>query len=189
MSDTSVKLFGKEPALVGAFLQSVLAIALGLGVIPGLNVETAGLISAAGAAVFGAYVAYAVHQNLLPTIIAAFQALVAVAVAFGLDDVLVAHHLDAAKLTGLATAFLTGLLGLFLRQNADPKAGSPALPQEITVNHVVEGAEEEPVAPEAEDVQEAETAPVEPVDPDAPAADPSLIFSGQLDDGEEVQLR
>lgn len=126
--NASVKLFGKEPALVGAFLQSLLAALLGLGVIPGLDAHTAALISAAGAALFGAYAAYAIKQNLLPTIVAAFQALVAVGVGFGLGDVLAAHGFDATTLTGLATAVLVGGLGLFLRKNADPKAGSPADP-------------------------------------------------------------
>jgi hypothetical protein len=124
--NSSVKLFGKEPALVGAFLQALLAALLGLGIVPGLDSETAGLISAAGAAVFGAYAAFAIKQNLLPTIVAAFQALVAVAVGFGLGDVLAAHGYDATTLTGLATAVLVAGLGLFLRSNADPKAGSPA---------------------------------------------------------------
>lgn len=130
--NTSVKLFGKEPALVGAFLQSLLATLLALGIVPGLDSETAALISAAGAAVFGTYVAYAVKQNLLPAIVAAFQALVAVAVGFGLGDVLERWRpdLDVTLLTGLATAVLTAGLGLFLRTQADPKAGSPAVGEE-----------------------------------------------------------
>lgn len=128
--NTSVKLFGKEPALVGAFLQSLLATLLALGIFPGLDSETAALISAGGTAVFGAYVAYAVKQNLLPSIVAAFQALVAIAFGFGLGDILEAWkpELDATLLTGLATAVLTAGLGLFLRTQADPKAGSPAEP-------------------------------------------------------------
>ena len=117
----SVKLFGKEPALVGAFLQAVLALVLGLGIVPGLNTETAALISAAGAAVFGAYAAYSIKQNLLPAIVAGFQALVAVGVGFGLDFL-------TPELTGTLTAVLVGALGLFLRTQADPKAGSPADP-------------------------------------------------------------
>jgi len=139
--NTSVKLFGKDPALVGAFLQSVLAALLGLGVIPGLNSETAALISVAGAAVFGGYAAFAIKQNILPAVVAAFQALAAVAMGFGLGDVLAAHGYDATLLTGLATAVLTAGLGLFLRTQADPKAGSPAdpdpvvpVPVEITVS-------------------------------------------------------
>lgn len=129
----NIKIFGKEPALVGAFLSSVLAVALGLHIVPGLDAQTAGLITAAGTAVFGAYVAYAVKENLLPAIIAAFQALVAVALGFGLGDLLAAHGYDATTLTGLATGFLTGLLGLFLRTQATPKAGSPVAPEPVPV--------------------------------------------------------
>lgn len=124
----SVKLFGREPALVGAFLQAVLALVLGLGVIPGLDNQTAGLISAAGAAIFGAYVAFAVKQNLLPAIIAAFQALLAVGVGFGLDFL-------TTDLTGLITAVLAAGLGIFLRTQADPKAGSPAEPVAMVVSY------------------------------------------------------
>lgn len=131
--NTSVKLFGKDPALVGAFLQSVLATLLALGIVPGLDSETAALISVAGAALFGGYAAYAIKQNLLPAIVAAFQALVAVAVGFGLGDILAASGYDATLLTGLATAVLTAGLGLFLRTQADPKAGSPAAPTPISV--------------------------------------------------------
>lgn len=137
MADTSVKLFGKDPALVGAFLQSVLATVLALGVIPGLNSETAALVSVAGAAVFGGYAAYAIKQNVLPAIVAAFQALVAVAVGFGLGDILAARGFDATLLTGLLTAVLTAGLGLFLRTQADPKAGSPAAPIPLTPIPVV----------------------------------------------------
>jgi hypothetical protein len=118
---TSVKLFGKEPALVGAFLSAVLALLVGLGVVPGLDGHTGALVTALGTAVFGAYAAYAVKQNLLPSIVAAFQALVAVGVGFGLDFL-------TPELTGLLTALLVGALGLFLRTQADPKAGSPADP-------------------------------------------------------------
>jgi hypothetical protein len=131
--NTSVKLFGKDPALVGAFLQSLLAALLGLGIIPGLNSETAALISVAGAAVFGGYAAFAIKQNVLPAVVAAFQALAAVAVGFGLGDVLAAHGYDATLLTGLGTAVLTAGLGLFLRTQADPKAGSPAAPTPVEV--------------------------------------------------------
>lgn len=130
----SVKIFGREPALVAAFLQSVLAMVVGLGV--GLSPEQAALISAGGAAVFGAYAAYALKQNLLPTVVAAFQALVAVGVGFGLGDVLASRGFDASTLTGLATAVLTALLGLFLRTQADPKAGSPSEPVPVPVVEV-----------------------------------------------------
>ena len=175
----SVKLFGREPALVGAFLQAVLALVLGLGVIPGLDNQTAGLISAAGAAVFGAYVAFAVKQNLLPAIVAAFQALLAVGVGFGLDFL-------TTDLTGLITAVLSGALGIFLRTQADPKAGSPAEPVAIQVLPAPE--------PEGDDVVGEEEPEAE--DPDAqyteflPADD--TVFSGRasdLDDGDSVQLR
>lgn len=168
----SVKLFGREPALVGAFLQAVLALVLGLGVIPGLDNTTAGLISAAGAAVFGTYVAFAVKQNLLPAIVAAFQALLAIGVGFGLDFL-------TTDLTGLITAVLAGALGIFLRTQADPKAGTPSEPAVLTVNY----PEYEPEPEEEEEVVE-EPAPAVPAE-----ADPNLIFSGQVDDGEDVQLR
>lgn len=127
--NTSVKLFGKDPALVGAFLTAVLATLLGLGVVPGLTPETVGLITAAGAALFGGYAAYAIKQNLLPAIVAAFQALVAVGVGFGLDFL-------TPELTGLLTGLLVTGLGLFLRTQADPKAGSPAQPDPVTPNPV-----------------------------------------------------
>jgi hypothetical protein len=144
---TSVKLFGREPALVGAFLQAVLALILGLGIVPGLDNDTAGLISAAGAAIFGAYVAYAVKQNLLPAVVAAFQALLAVGVGFGLDFL-------TTELTGLITAVVAAGLGIFLRTQADPKAGTPTEPTAIVLNYpeaepddvgegVVEGEDDE----------------------------------------------
>lgn len=125
----NVKIFGKEPALVAAFLSSVLALVLGLGVVPGLTTETAGLITAAGAALFGAYAAYAVKENLLPAIVAAFQALVAVGVGFGLDFL-------TPQLTGLLTSLLAAGLGLFLRTQATPKAGSPVAPAPVPVVEV-----------------------------------------------------
>lgn len=145
--NTSVKLFGKDPALVGAFLQSVLATLLALGIVPGLDSETAALISVAGAALFGGYAAYAIKQNLLPAIVAAFQALVAVAFGFGLGDILAAHGYDSVLLTGLATAVLTAGLGLFLRTQADPKAGSPAAPDVPTAadQGALHSADEDPV--------------------------------------------
>jgi hypothetical protein len=123
--NTSVRLFGREPALVGAFLTAVLALLLGLGVVPGLTPETVGLITAAGAAVFGAYVAFAVKQNLLPALVAAFQALLAVGVGFGLAFL-------TPELTGLLTALVATGLGAYLRTQADPKAGSPADPDPTT---------------------------------------------------------
>lgn len=153
---TSVKLFGREPALVGAFLSAVLALLLGLGVVPGLTPQTAGLITALGAAVFGTYVAFAVKQNLLPAIVAAFQALVAVGVGFGLDFL-------TPELTGLLTSLLVGALGLFLRTQADPKAGSPAEPTKIEVSLP------EPELPELEN------------DGEGPSADPAVVFSGSGD--------
>jgi hypothetical protein len=125
----NVKLFGKEPALVAAFLQACLALVLGLGVVPGLTNETAGLITAAGAAVFGAYAAFAVKENLLPAIVAAFQALAAVAVGFGLDAL-------TPELTSTLTAVLAAGLGLFLRTQATPKAGSPVEPTPVPVVEV-----------------------------------------------------
>lgn len=161
---TSVKLFGREPALVGAFLSAVLALLLGLGVVPGLTTETVGLVTAAGAAVFGTYVAFAVKQNLLPAIVAAFQALVAVGVGFGLDFL-------TPELTGLLTSLLVAGLGLFLRTQADPKAGTPALPQQIEVN-LTEPEYEEPE-----------------VDEEGPSADPAVVFSSQVGDEDDVHLR
>lgn len=163
---TSVKLFGREPALVGAFLSAVLSLLLGLGVVPGLSTETVGLITAGGAAVFGAYVAFAVKQNLLPALVAAFQALVAIGVGFGLDFL-------TPELTGLLTSLLVAGLGLFLRTQADPKSGSPAEPQAIEVNY----PEYEPVEFGADDYDE------------GPSVDPAVVFSGQVDDDEDVHLR
>jgi hypothetical protein len=127
----NVKLFGKEPALVAAFLSAILSLALGLGVVPGLTTSTAGLITAAGAAVFGAYAAFAVKQNLLPAIVAAFQALVAVGFGFGLDFL-------TPELTGLLTSVLVGALGLFLRTQATPVAGSPVAPEPVPVVDVTD---------------------------------------------------
>ena len=124
-----VKLFGKEPALVGAFLTAVLSLLLGLGIVPGLTTGTAGLITAAGAAIFGAYTAFAVKQNLLPAIVAAFQALVAVGFGFGLDFL-------TPELTGLLTTVLVGALGLFLRTQATPVAGSPVAVEPVPVVEV-----------------------------------------------------
>jgi hypothetical protein len=168
---TSVKLFGREPALVGALLQSILALALGFGVIPGLDTSTVGLITAAGAAVFGAYTAFAVKQNLLPAIVAAFQALVAVGVGFGLD------FLTPDK-TALLTATLTAILGFILRTQADPKAGSPAEPVAMVVTY----PENEP-----DDVGDGE---VEDEDSEYTKYLPSdTVFSGSVDDDEDVQFR
>jgi hypothetical protein len=168
----SVKLFGREPALIGAFLQATLALVLGLGVIPGLDNGTAGLISAAGAAVFGAYVAFAVKQNLLPAVIAAFQALLAVGFGFGLDFL-------TTDLTGLITAVVAAALGIFLRTQADPKAGSPAAPTEILVTYP-ETEPDDVGAGEVEDGDEEYTRYL-PAD--------GLVFSGSLEDEEDVQLR
>ena len=171
----SVKLFGREPALVGSFLQAVLALVLGLGVVPGLDNSTAGLVSAAGAAVFGAYVAYAVKQNLLPAVIAAFQALLAVGVGFGLDFL-------TTELTGLITAVVAAALGIFLRTQADPKAGTPAEP--VLVQNVYLEEDEDDVVGDYEEVDDEEVDEyTQYLPPD------STVFSGSIDDDEDVQLR
>jgi hypothetical protein len=167
----SVKIFGREPALVGAMLQSILALVLGFGIIPGLDTETVGLVTAAGAAVFGAYVAFAVKQNLLPAIVAAFQALVAVAVGFGLD------FLTPDK-TALITAALTAILGFFLRTQADPKAGTPTEPTVLQVEYP-EG-EPDDVGDEDEDALYTEFLPS--VDGPIPPVDGGTIFSGSDED-------
>lgn len=124
----SVKLFGKDPALVSAFLQAVVMafVTFKLGVTP----EQGALISVAVTALVGTYAAFAIKQNLLPAIVAGFQALAAVAVAYGL-------HLSPEE-SGALTAGLVGLLGLFLRTQADPKAGSPAQPDSGTPQPTVE---------------------------------------------------
>lgn len=124
----SVKIFGREPALVAAFLQAVLAVLVGYGIVPGLDNEAAGLVTAAGAAVFGAYAAYAVKESLLPALVAAFQALLAVAVAFGLDV--------PADKAALLTAGVSTLLGLYLRTQATPVMGSPSEPVPVPVVEV-----------------------------------------------------
>lgn len=159
-----VKLFGKEPALVGAFLQAVLALILGLGVVPGLTNETAGLVSAAGAAVFGAYAAFAVKQNLLPAVVAGFQALVAVGVGFGMDFL-------TPELTGTLTAVLVGALGLFLRTQASPVAGSPVAVEPIPVVDVSDvPADEDPLDVDVTPADEGQ----EPVGDSDREADPQL---------------
>lgn len=173
----SVKLFGREPALVGAFLQAVLALVLGLGVVPGLDTQTAGLITAAGAAVFGAYTAFAVKQNLLPAVVAAFQALAAVGVGFGLDFL-------KPELVGLISAVAAAGLGLYLRTQADPKAGTPTEPQALVVNY----PEAEPDDVGAEEPESAYTEFLPSTEGDIPPVDGSVVFSSQVGDDDEVQL-
>lgn len=170
----SVKLFGREPALFGAFLQAVLALVLGLGIVPGLDNSTAGLVSAAGAAVFGAYVAYAVKQNLLPAIVAALQALLAVGIGFGLDFL-------TTELTGLITATVAAALGIFLRTQADPKAGSPAEPVPTQVVYLEDELEEEGLDEVEEEDPDAQYTQYLPAD--------GTVFSGSVDDEDDVQLR
>lgn len=176
----SVKLFGREPALVGAFLQAVLALVLGLGIVPGLDNQTAGLITAAGAAVFGAYTAFAVKQNLLPAVVAAFQALAAVGVGFGLDFL-------KPELVGLISAVAAAGLGLYLRTQADPKAGTPAEPVAIQV--IQPEAEPDDVGEEDPESEYTEFLPS--TEGEIPAVE-DTIFSGRasdLGDDDSVQLR
>ena len=171
--NTSVKLFGRDPALVSAALQALVAVfvAFKLGVSP----EQGALISAATAAVVGGYAAYAIKQNILPAVVGIFQALAAVAVAYGLNL--------SPEQTGVLTAALVGVLGFWLRTQADPKAGSPSEPQQLEVN-LTDGHDEDVVGDYEEDAE------YEPASDVQFEADDTVFSStSQVRDDEDLRFR
>jgi hypothetical protein len=111
-----VKIFGREPALWLTLIQTVVALAVGLG----LNVtgEQVGLINAAAGAVLSLVAAVAVRPFPVPLLMGAIQAVIALGVGFGLD-------LEAAQV-GLVNAAAAGLVGFILRMHVSPAESARA---------------------------------------------------------------
>lgn len=79
-----MKVFGREPALILAFIATAIQVASTLAL--NLSVEQQGYLNAAIAALFGVVTAVAVSmERAVPALIGFIQAAVAVAIAFGVE--------------------------------------------------------------------------------------------------------
>lgn len=101
------KILGQEPAFFAGVLESVLAIFLTFGVFA-LTQETVGVIVAAFSASMGLVVAYATQTTLYSALIGFAKAILVLAVTFG------APLTDAQ--TGAIVAAVTLLAGAYLRE-------------------------------------------------------------------------
>ncbi|GAA0969670.1 hypothetical protein GCM10009555_017220 [Acrocarpospora macrocephala] len=108
-------IFGREPALWLTLIQTVVALAVGLG----LNVtgEQVGLINAAAGAVLALVAAVAVRPFPVPLLMGAIQAAIALGVGFGLA-------LDGGQV-GLVNAAAAALVGIVLRMHVSPVEAKP----------------------------------------------------------------
>ena len=102
----NVKFFGREPALFLALIAVVVQIVSAFWVDVSADEQT--WINAAAAAVVGLVVAIVAHDSLSAPILGAIQAVIALAVGFGLDW----SAEQQAQLMSLATV----LVALFVRQ-------------------------------------------------------------------------
>lgn len=116
-----MKIFNREPALWLSLIQTLVALAVGLGL--ALNGEQVGLVNAAAAAILALVAAIAVRPFPVPLLMGAIQAALALGVGFGL-------HL-APEQVGLVNAAAAALVGFILRMHVEPKANARALPSDI----------------------------------------------------------
>jgi hypothetical protein len=101
---------GREPALWLSLVQTLLALAVGLGLT--LSGAQVGLINGAAAAVLALVAAVAVRPFPVPLLMGATSALLDLGVGFGLP-------LTAAQV-GLANGAIAALVGFILRMHVSP---------------------------------------------------------------------
>jgi hypothetical protein len=106
-----MKLFGRDPVLWGGALSSLVTLLVTFN-LDGLSAEQAGLWSAAVAAVFGAFQAWATRDTFLALANTATKAVLALGIGYGLAL--------TAEQVGLFAAAVAGFLDLFLRTQATP---------------------------------------------------------------------
>lgn len=117
----NVKFFGREPALVLALVAVVVQVVSAFWV--NVSADQMTWINAAAAAVVGLAVAVVAHDSLSAPVLGATQAVVALAVGFGLDW----STEQQATVMGLATV----LVSLFVRQQVTAPVPAPAERQPI----------------------------------------------------------
>jgi hypothetical protein len=105
-----MKILGREPALWLTLIQTVVALAVGLGL--AVTGEQVGLINAAAAAVLALIAAVAVRPFPVPLLMGAISALLALGVGFGLAL--------SPEQVGLANAGVAALVGFILRMHVSP---------------------------------------------------------------------
>lgn len=115
-----MKIFGYEPAAWSGLLQGVLGVLVVFNVF-GLNADLSTLVQAAAGAVFAAVTAFYTKKVNLAVVVGAAQALLALLVGFGLDEVRGVLLSDPALQATLITLLQLALAG-FLRQNTEPAA-------------------------------------------------------------------
>lgn len=110
MNVKNFKILGQEPAAILGLVQAVLTMLLSFGLF-GLTPETNGVILAAVSAGFGLVAAYATRTALYAAVVGFAQAVLVLAVTFGLQ-------LDDIK-QGAILATVSVAAGLFLRNTTD----------------------------------------------------------------------
>jgi hypothetical protein len=118
-----MKIFGYEPAAWAGALQALLGVLVVFNVF-GLTADLSTLVQAAAGAVFALVTAFFTKKVNLAVVTGAAQALLALLVGFGLDEVRGVLLSDPALQAVLITLLQLGLAG-FLRQNTEP-AEEPA---------------------------------------------------------------
>ncbi|WP_030506380.1 hypothetical protein [Microbispora rosea] len=103
-------ILGREPALWLSLIQTVIALAVGLGL--SITGEQVGLINGAAAAVVALVAAVAVRPFPVPLLMGAIQALLALGVGFGLDL--------SPEQVGLVNGALAALVGFIMRMHVSP---------------------------------------------------------------------
>ncbi len=105
-------IFGREPALVAGLIESVIALAVALG----LHLSTAqvGLVNAVAAALLGVYVAWATKDTLASAVLALSKSVLSLLIGFGLDL--------TTDQTATAIAVVTMALSMFNRTQNSPAA-------------------------------------------------------------------
>lgn len=114
---TGVTILGREPAAWVGVIEAALAVALMLGWLRGVGLNTAedvAVFMAAVSAALGLYVAYATRNTSLAVIVGAAKALLALGTVYGL-------HLGPDVAAGVI-AFITVSFGFFNRQTTSPLA-------------------------------------------------------------------
>lgn len=113
-----MKIFGYEPAAWAGAFQALLGVLVVFNVF-GLTADLSTLLQAAGGAVFALVTAFLTKKVNLAVVTGTAQALLALLVGFGLDEVRGVLLSDPALQAVLITLLQIGLAG-FLRQNTEP---------------------------------------------------------------------
>ena len=129
MASVPFKIFGQEPAAFVGVVQAVLVMLLSFGLF-GLTPETNGVIIAAVSAGLGLVTAYATRTTLYTALIGFAQAILVLAVTFGL-------RLDDVQ-QGSILATIAVVAGLYLRNQTSSVASavSAASPGTIVAEHL-----------------------------------------------------